>query len=1268
MSSAYLPPQSQLSNDEDEPILATLVEAAPSAITRRSTAIPNEPARSVLERFVDSFFRQENIRWLAVIGAAIVVASSLMIVTNEWSGWPVQAKFLTILAYTGLTYLFSDFGRKHLGLQITARVLQYLTLLLLPICFLSLSWLFGPNSAYSSAGGIQMLVLSVPALGLAWFSASRIFEYLWRGKQQTFLISYLTLCVAGAMPRLHEMWQVTLLTFALWLVATIGAIKINRHVFWMTEEHRLPRAFGFLPIALLGVQFLALVVNKSGVMPPIEWIGFGMVLMSSTVLLTTRAVADVHRQRTGGNMRPLPWNILAPLVVGIGMSLFGVALSFYGFSYVSQTTYAVVPSALLAGLMMFQATRETNQRAFVWIGLVLMAISYQCAPTLFAGLVATVKANAAYAVGEDRLPLAFYGLSYLPFLLIVAGASSLLARRNANSFAVPMRQFVTVLSLAFCVLSWTHIKACFPVAVVNLLMFGLFAMIFRDRRYAIPAMAALTVAVGTWIPFVNAMQLADLPLINIVTSLSVYAGILAAFPQLDRLINRLPLASDLWRSEFSDRDGKALPVCHLVSCIVTINMAAIWLLWVISSVSVSYSNANIGTLANFAYSLGMIPLAALVVNSALLTVRTRSIYYSLGMWSLMAVAAVASAFYLRVPVLEIASGTTIVCAVVSFVSLLPLRGSAGLSSATYMSQFSRLSENGEPISLFKAFVFPLHLVSTLILLSLIVAVHVPTVLVTNVSLIPLFAPLGTVAVLGWLVATKLAYKSHSVGIATAVAFPLLCSAVAISAPAFAVPGIAITYATLPLIWSVAAVATRLAAFRSVPQSPLSVQSVALTWVVVSAALSLSSFELVARITAIVSLSSLAVMERHRYGKQSWTALAIAANIQILMLVAGLSGMTSWFDLLQNPNLGMRTLPALAAILAASVAVWDIRSLAFDSKLRHASQIVLRTSCAAAIVACFAITSAEASQTIMVLASLAIAATAEFIEAVRKQRTTNLWACFALTSTALVWLISQGQLHVGSGASQIIMVVASVATLLISRLARDHRTFGFASPPLDQIGLTCPAMLVGLTVCRNLLGSELLLPGVDSAMLLAAAAIYFHRGLTTSNRAFVIAAAVVFNIASVQLWWSLSLRDLQLYLVPLGLTIIGMVQLLKKEIPSSAHNPIRNLGALVILVSPVFEIFGGSWLHLITLLVLSVLVILLSIGLHIRTLVYVGTAFLFADLVAMVIQSAIANPGLLWIGGLGMGIAVIALAAVCENHREQLLSKIRILSAELATWN
>ena len=52
---------------------------------------------------------------------------------------------------------------------------------------------------------------------------------------------------------------------------------------------------------------------------------------------------------------------------------------------------------------------------------------------------------------------------------------------------------------------------------------------------------------------------------------------------------------------------------------------------------------------------------------------------------------------------------------------------------------------------------------------------------------------------------------------------------------------------------------------------------------------------------------------------------------------------------------------------------------------------------------------------------------------------------------------------------------------------------------------------------------------------------------------------------------------------------------------------------------------------------------------------------------MVVRTTIDHPNFLWVGGLGVGIAVITLAAICERHREQLLVRIRLLSAELATW-
>lgn len=1263
MSSTYLPPSQNL----DEPIEATIVERP--RVPEPQTLAAAAATRSILERFVDSFFRRENIRWLAVIGAAIVVASSLMLVTREWANWPVMAKFLTILGYTGLTYLFSDWGRKHLGLQITARVLQFLTLLLLPICFLSLSWLFGPTSAIAGAAGLQMGVMIVPALALAWFASSRIFEYLWRGQQKTFLASYLLLCAAGALPRMTDAWSAIALTFVLWFVTTVGSIKINRHVFWMTEEHRLPRAFGFLPIALLGVQFLSLVAIKTAHVLPVEWMGLGLVLMSSTVLMTTQAIASVHRQRTGGSLRPLPWNILAPLVVGIAMSLFGVVVSFHGFSYGSQTTYAIVPSALLAGGLMFQVTRETNQRSFVWIGLILMAISYQCAPTLVAGFVQQVKSSAASAVGEERLPIAFYGLSYLPFLLTVAASSAVLTRRRQPAFAVPMRHFATFLALALLALSWMHLKAIFPVASVSVCLFSFYAVLFRDRRYALPAIAALTVAAGSWIPFVNAMQIADVHYFHIVTSLSVLATILTALKPLDRLINQLPQPSPAWDRDLANIFGEPNQISLRWSSALSIILVPLWAMWCLRGLLLNIADYPLQVIANPSLqdamnNLGGLALVALLTNFALATIRTRSVYYSLAMWVMVVFSGVTTAFYMQVPIQFIANGATLAFVVVNLVTLISLRKLlSGCTLEAYSQLLSNRPERIAQRSMTAAFLLPLHTISVAALMFLIGILIIPSVLASNVMLQGLHFAVSAIAVLAWLVALKVGLRNRIAGIGAAVAFPLICSSVLLTSGL-----LPITHSTLPLVWTLAAVAVSIVAYRSEPQEQFSIQTASLCWVLLCAVLSLSSFEFVARVTAFVALGSLAITERFRLKRQGWTTLAIAANVQVVMVVAGLSGLSSWSVIPMHPELALSVLPKVLATLAFSAIVWDVRRLQLDEELRIAFASVLRVCFVLAAILTLAIQTPGQIDIAIMLVAFAVAVVVEFVEAMRKQHVAHVWTSFAIVASALAWLIVHQQLVIGTGVSQVALIALSGTGLLTSLAIREHHRLGFAAKPFEQLGLTCPAVVVGLTLFRTAMGVPALLPGIDSAMLLFAAAIYFYRGVANSNRGLLIAAAAIFNIALAHLWLTLGLSDSQLYLVPLGLTIIGMVELLKKEIPVAAHNTIRNIGSLVILVSPVIQILTGSWLHMVTLMLLSVLVILLAIGLRIRTLVYMGTAFLLADLVAMVIQSAVANPGMLWIGGLATGVAVIALAAYCENHREQLLSKIRILNAELATWN
>ena len=299
--------------------------------------------RSPFIRFCDAFLREENIKWMLGLGVLVLLGSSLRLVTTHWSDYTPVWKYLILLAYSAVVYGAGEFSYFRLGLRRTGTVLMALTVLLVPITFLALHWIrpeeglslgtFGRHAGLAALMGVN-LVLS----GIA---AHRIFSHFLRGSQFTFLASYLTLCVAGAVvPGLPEAWS-PVVALALWAVFTAGTVKVNRHVFWLTEEHRLPRICGFFPIALLGGQFLAVFAIGLAPQIPLQWFGLACVLVALPVLLTADAVARVFQQRTGDLVRPLPWSIIGPLVLGTGLCCAGFVLAATGW----PRPYAMVPTA-----------------------------------------------------------------------------------------------------------------------------------------------------------------------------------------------------------------------------------------------------------------------------------------------------------------------------------------------------------------------------------------------------------------------------------------------------------------------------------------------------------------------------------------------------------------------------------------------------------------------------------------------------------------------------------------------------------------------------------------------------------------------------------------------------------------------------------------------------------------------------------------------------------------------------------------------------------
>ena len=526
-----------------------------------------EPQSRVL-RWFDTFLQEQNIRWILGLGMLILLGSSLMLVTSQWESYTSNWRLGILLGYTAGVHAVGQIAYRSLGLRKTGTGLMALTVMLIPLSFHALRWMH-PQDVLSTTTlwehGFVWLALIADTI-FATFAAKRLFDHFLRGTQPTFVAAYVLLCVAGCIvPALPTSWAPAT-ALMLWGVFAMGATKVNRHVFWLTVEHRLPRIFGFFPIALLGSQFLTLFAISLAPHVPLTWIGVGVVLTAIPILLTADALARVFLEVEGRLTRPLPWSIVLPMFVGLVLSATGVC--------VAATTFpqaqALVPAAALSAQTMSVVARRTERRGFVWALLIAITLAYQSTPSFFRDVALQVIQHGAAAVHETRLPIAFYGLTYLPLLAILSGWAAL--RRNAHDelFAPVVRQFVTALGSCLLVASCSHPKAMFPVGLALAGLFITQAFLFRQRFSVVLAMAAWLVAAAGTVPFLATVCGLNAPA---ETTLLVWASAAAVLLWPGRWIDR---QAQQWRP--AELRAGSFSWCETTSFGVALITSAYWIM------------------------------------------------------------------------------------------------------------------------------------------------------------------------------------------------------------------------------------------------------------------------------------------------------------------------------------------------------------------------------------------------------------------------------------------------------------------------------------------------------------------------------------------------------------------------------------------------------------------------------------------------------------------------------------------------------------------
>lgn len=220
-------------------------------------------------------------------------------------------------------------------------------------------------------------------------------------------------------------------------------------------------------------------------------------------------------------------------------------------------------------------------------------------------------------------------------------------------------------------------------------------------------------------------------------------------------------------------------------------------------------------------------------------------------------------------------------------------------------------------------------------------------------------------------------------------------------------------------------------------------------------------------------------------------------------------------------------------------------------------------------------------------------------------------------------------------------------------------------PLERTGLFLPLLVV---VAFWFIPSE----AHYSAVLLAAGAVYALASVLRRSFAFGLLAALAGNGA---LWYLLHrsanlglFHHPQLWIIPTALSVLAAAQLNRDRLPPEQLRTIRYLSLIALYVSSTADIFLNAatpspWLPML-LAVLSVAGVLAGVVYRIRPFLFVGTLFL-AFAVGAMIWNAQVNLGWTWlwyVAGIVLGLMILALFAVFEKRRTEMLAMLEGLRA------
>jgi hypothetical protein len=143
---------------------------------------------------------------------------------------------------------------------------------------------------------------------------------------------------------------------------------------------------------------------------------------------------------------------------------------------------------------------------------------------------------------------------------------------------------------------------------------------------------------------------------------------------------------------------------------------------------------------------------------------------------------------------------------------------------------------------------------------------------------------------------------------------------------------------------------------------------------------------------------------------------------------------------------------------------------------------------------------------------------------------------------------------------------------------------------------------------------------------------------------------------------------QVWLIPIALAALAAEHLNRHRVAEPQRLAVRYTALSVIYISSTADMYIAGladWRLALVLMVLSVAGILLGISLRVRSFLYLGLTFLVVDLASMLWYAAVmrGNTWVWYASGIALGAAIIALFAVFEKRRNDVLAAVE----QLKVW-